>query len=232
LASRPPAFRIISIGTLAAHPLWDERRESRTGHSTCVLIESGTARVLVNPALPPTSLAARLSERTPTRPEQITHVFLTSFLPDHRRGLGLFESAAWLLHEPERQAAETTLAVRAGEARAEGDADLVRLFEHDLELLQATQVAPDRIAPGIDLFPLPGVTPGNCGLILPLAMSTVLVTGDAIASIEHLEQGKVLPSCFDVEQAQESFREAIEIADVLVPGRDNVMANPLRRLGR
>ena len=40
----------------------------------------------------------------------------------------------------------------------------------------------------------------------------------------------MLPSCIDVEQAGESFREAIEIADVIIPGRDNVLLNPLRKM--
>jgi hypothetical protein len=32
-----------------------------------------------------------------------------------------------------------------------------------------------------------------------------------------------------VQQAQESFAEAIQIADILIPGRDNVTVNPIRR---
>ncbi|MEO1511313.1 MAG: hypothetical protein AAFU70_04495, partial [Planctomycetota bacterium] len=59
---------------------------------------------------------------------------------------------------------------------------------------------------------------------------TTLVCGDAIPTIEHLEQGKVLPSADDAERAQESFREAVEIADVLVLGRDNLVVNPLRKM--
>ena len=50
-----------------------------------------------------------------------------------------------------------------------------------------------------------------------------------MATIEHLEAGKVLQSSVDVETAKESFQEAVEIADWLVLGRDNVAANPLRR---
>ena len=50
-------------------------------------------------------------------------------------------------------------------------------------------------------------------------------------TVEHLERGQVLPSCASIEQAQESFGEAVEIADVIVPGRDNIILNPLRQLG-
>ena len=81
----------------------------------------------------------------------------------------------------------------------------------------------------MDLFPLPGVTPGTCGLLLTLPRQTLLIAGDAVATVEHLEQGKVLDRCHDVEQAKESFAEAIEIADVIVPGRDNLCLVPTKR---
>ena len=51
---------------------------------------------------------------------------------------------------------------------------------------------------------------------MPLPQQTVLVCGDAVATSEHLEQGQVLASSWNREQALESFKEAIEIADVLV----------------
>jgi glyoxylase-like metal-dependent hydrolase (beta-lactamase superfamily II) len=174
------------------------------------------------------AMAARLSERTRDRPDQVTHVFLTNFQPDHRRALELFEEAQWLMNEPEQEAAAIVLRERVEEAERGGDAELAAMFQHDMQLLRRIETAPDRIAPGVDLFPLPGVTPGNCGLLLPLPGRTVLLAGDAVATVEHLEQGKVLPDCTDLELAQESFREAIEIADVLVLGRGNIVLNPLR----
>jgi hypothetical protein len=56
-----------------------------------------------------------------------------------------------------------------------------------------------------------------------------MICGDAIPTIEHLEQGKVLPWSENLDQAQESFKEAIEIADMLVLGRDNMVMNPTKR---
>ena len=35
----------------------------------------------------------------------------------------------------------------------------------------------------------------------------------------------------DLEKARESFKEAVEIADFLVLGRDNLVTNPIRPLG-
>jgi len=67
-----------------------------------------------------------------------------------------------------------------------------------------------------------------CGLIISKPRLTILICGDAVATVEHLEEGKVLPDCVDIELAQESFREAIEIADQLILGRDNIVGNPMR----
>lgn len=223
-------YRIISIGALAANPLWDEKSPVRTGHATTTLLASGQARVLVDPSLPPQALLARLGERTKLKPAEVTHVFLTSFDPDRRRALGAFEHAAWLMHEAERDAAGASLRAMLAEAVESGDRDLIALHERALAQLGRFQAAPDTIAPHVDLFPLPGVTPGLCGLLLAQPASTVLICGDAVATQDHLSQGKVLPHCADLAQAQESFREAIEIADVVVPGRDNVAANPMRRM--
>jgi len=225
-----PTFRIISIGTLEAHPLWHESAPLRTGHATTTLITAGEARILVNPSLPAALLAARLSERSPISADEVTHVFMTSFQGDHRRALRLFEHARWLVHEPERDAAAVELRGSRSEAEEAGDEELMRQYEREIALLDRTEAAPDVVAPKVDLFPLPGITPGTCGLLISLPAQSVLITGDAVATIEHLEQGKVLPHCANLTQAQESFREAIEIADVLVPGRDNLMLNPLRRI--
>ena len=64
----PPQFRVISIGTLAAHPLWDERGEVRTGHATTSLVTTDQTRILIDPSLPPAALTARLEERSRLRP--------------------------------------------------------------------------------------------------------------------------------------------------------------------
>jgi glyoxylase-like metal-dependent hydrolase (beta-lactamase superfamily II) len=99
----------------------------------------------------------------------------------------------------------------------------------EITLLQRCKSSPDTLAMGVDLFPLYGVTQGSCGLLLPQPSATVLVAGDAVASYEHLAEGKVLSPVFSLEQAQESFKEVIEIADLIVCGRDNVVQNPMRR---
>jgi glyoxylase-like metal-dependent hydrolase (beta-lactamase superfamily II) len=96
-------------------------------------------------------------------------------------------------------------------------------------VLRKFVAAEDSIAEHVDLFPLPGVTPGLCGLLLEGARHTTLICGDAVPTVEHLEQGQVLTNAADVTRARESFQEAVEIADLLVLGRDNIAVNPTKR---
>ncbi|MHA7814456.1 MAG: MBL fold metallo-hydrolase [Phycisphaerales bacterium] len=232
-------FRIISIGTLAANPLWDERQPVRTGHATTTLVRTGDMTLIVDPGLPAPALKARLQERSGLTPERVTHVYLTSFHPEARRGIELFPHADWLISEAEREAvgvpiaqslgrlAETQeMAKRTGEAFHEDQQATLEVLQRDIAILARTQASPDALSDDVDLFPLPGYSPGSCGLLLKGMSDTTLITGDTIATKEHLEQGKVLQASADRKKAMESFQEAIEIADLIIPGRDNLLINP------
>jgi glyoxylase-like metal-dependent hydrolase (beta-lactamase superfamily II) len=270
-----PTVRIISIGALARHPMWDEAGPVRTGHATCTLIRSGDACIIVDPGLPPEIIAARLNERSGLRASDITHVFLTSFQPDTTRGLLAFEKAPWLISNLEREAVGIPLvgklklaveqkenAVRDELARQisllqrckpvdrAGDGDAARMapennepdadeddddYDQDedsrdgrgSEADDHDRIAEQSLAPGVDLFPLPGITPGLCGLIIDTGDLTTLICGDALATSEHYAQRKVLPLPYNLEQAKASFAEAMQIADILIPGRDNLLINEL-----
>ncbi len=223
------SFRVISIGTMAHNVDWGERGDVRAAHATTTLIVSGDERILVDPSLPEQILVPRLAERSGLKPADITRVFLTNFHPMRRRGLGAFEEAQWFVSEIERESMGAQLVAKFKEAEDAGDGDLAATLRAEIALLQRCGAAPDRLAEGVDLFPLYGITPGNAGLLLPLPGYTALVAGDAVANIECLERGKVISPVFNLEQAQESFKEAIEIADYIVCGRDNAVPNPMRR---
>jgi glyoxylase-like metal-dependent hydrolase (beta-lactamase superfamily II) len=223
------SVRIISLGALAAHPLWGEPAPVRTGHATTSLVRSGKRVILVDPGLPEAVIAARLHERSGLRPADVTHVFLTSFSRDCRRGIGAFDKAVWWISEAEREAVGVPLVGVLHKAVADGDEDVKKHVERDIAVLRACQPAPDHLAENVDLFPLPGVTPGLCGLLVAAPRTTTLICGDAVATSEHLEKGLVLDSAADVTRARESFGEALEIADALVLGRDNLTLNPVRR---
>lgn len=221
--------RVISIGAMSAHPLWNERDAVRTGHATTTLIRAGKLTILVDPGLPEQALVARLGERANIRAEDVTHVFLTSFHPEVRRGLGAFTKATWWIGETEREVVGVPLAQALTEMHGREDPDRIEDLRLEVAMLKRCQPAPDRLAPGVDLYPMPGVSPGLCGLLLAGTRNTTIICGDAIPSIEHLEQGKIVPWAENVEQAGETFREAVELGDYLILGRDNFVANPTKR---
>jgi glyoxylase-like metal-dependent hydrolase (beta-lactamase superfamily II) len=221
--------RVISIGALAANPLWNEKEPVRTGHATTSLIRARDKVILVDPGLPEPAVAARLTERSGLRVGDVTHVFLTSFQPDTRRGIMAFEGATWWVSQAERESVGVPLIGELQRVTQEsGDDELIAALELDVAILRRCEPAPDRLADGVDLFPLHGVTAGLTGLIVSESQQTTLVCGDAIATNEHLERGQVLSRCADVDKARESFAEAIEIADRLILGRDNWVRSPTR----
>ncbi len=222
-------LRIISIGCLDAHPLWNEKGPARTGHATTTLIRTDGKAILVDPGLPPAIITARLAERSGLEAQDITHVFLTSFRPETIRGLEAFPEVPWLVSETERETVGVPLAQMLQQALAEDEKNLAEALSADVARLRRCESAPDRLAKGVDLFPLPGVTPGLCGLLVAEAMRTILICGDAAPTIEHIERGMVMKNAANLEKAKESLIEAMEIADLLVPGRDNIVPSPSQR---
>jgi glyoxylase-like metal-dependent hydrolase (beta-lactamase superfamily II) len=215
-------YRIISIGSLSRHELWQQDCPPRPPHATTTLVRSGDRVILVDPSLPAKVLLPRLAERSGLKPQDITDVFLTCFRPAHRWGLSAFTEAHWLISEQERNTIGAMLVERFEQ---EDDPEAKQTLQQDIALLRKCEVAPDKLADHVDLFPLPGYTPGTCGLLLSEPRTTVLIAGDAVATGEHLEQGRVLRGAFDLELAQESVVEAVQIADVIVPGHDNLVMN-------
>lgn len=217
--------RVISIGTLSAHPLWGERAPVRTGHSTCTLVRSGEVTMIIDPGLPEQAMAARLGERANLRTDQITHVFLTSFHPDTHRGIGCFKEATWWVSKPEREGVGIPLIQQLKKATDDGETEIAELLKRQIEILHRCEEAPESLAERVDVFPLYGLTPGLTGVLIEEPEITTLVCGDAIPTVEHLRRKMVLPNCASMEQARESFAEAVQIADLLVLGRDGPVMN-------
>ncbi len=219
-------LRVISIGTLAAHPLWREREPVRSGHSTCTLIRSGEVTLLIDPGLPDRAMVQRLAERAHVEPDDITHVFLTSFHPDTHRGIGAFENATWWISRAEREGVGVPMISALRHAVEQGNEELKKAVENEVAMLERCEEAPETLAEGVDLFPLPGVSPGMCGVIIEGGEATTVVCGDAVATVEHLLRRQVLPWASNVPAAKASFAEALEMGDYLVLGRDNIVPSP------
>jgi glyoxylase-like metal-dependent hydrolase (beta-lactamase superfamily II) len=205
---------IISIGTLGRNLLWNESAPRRTAHATTTLIRAGKRTIVVDPGLPAPALQARFNERIGGKIEEITDVFLTHIGNDSIAGLELLEHAKWWCSEAERELLAMQL------KREKESANVLR------ELLKRLHAAPDKLMPAVDLFPLPGYTAGTCGLLIAAPLSTTLVAGPAVPTLDHFLAGQVLPDVKHLDKAKESLTEVYEIADIIVPGYDNYFANP------
>ena len=209
---------------MSRNRLWNETERVRTGHATTSLIRTGKRNILIDPGLPLPAIGARLYERTGLRPEQIDTIFLTNFRPSHRAGLPLFSSARVYIHEREQQAMSQRLANLIEEAPPDDEDRAVLVAE--LKLIESIRAPDDQLAEHVDLFPLFGYTPGTCGLLVAAPTNTILIAGDAVPTLDHFLAGQILPDSYDIQAAQESMREVYEIADLIVPGHDNIFANP------
>ena len=219
-------FDVVSIGTLSRNILWHEKEPVRTAHATTTLIRTGKKNILIDPGLPGSAIAARLYERSGLKPHQIDIVFLTNFQLAHRGGISAFPDAKWYVHELEREAVRTKYSAILKELPDEADDEHRVIISRELEILDSCKDAPDKLVAGIDLFPLFGYTAGTCGLLLTLPTTTVLIAGDAVPTQEHFLVGQVLPDPYNLTAAKEALQEVYDIADVIIPGHDNVFQCP------
>jgi glyoxylase-like metal-dependent hydrolase (beta-lactamase superfamily II) len=221
---------VVSIGALSKNPLWEERVPLRSSHATTTLIkttdEAGKAvNLLVDPSLPFQILEPRIHERAGLKADAITHVFLTNWRPVHRRALESFPKATWWMNEPEIDAANAALD-RADAAAANQATTADPVVAKERALLARVEAAPDALAEGVDLYPLLGYSPGQCGLLVSEPTRTTLIAGDAVPTAGHFLAGQVFQEAWDLAKAKESLLEVYEIADVVIPGHDNLFLAP------
>jgi glyoxylase-like metal-dependent hydrolase (beta-lactamase superfamily II) len=218
-------FHIISIGTTRRNLLWGESTAMRTQHTTTTLLRVEGKSILVDPSLPADLLEARLFDRTGEQFDSITDVFCTTLRPDSRRALlggdaSPLAHANWWTAQGEIDWYTSRLADMVESAKRIDT--ITDELKADIAALKRIRPASDTLAPGVSLYPLPGVTPGCCGLLLAMPSATVLLTGPAAISRQHLIDGMIAPDCIDKDAAMESLSEVLDIADLIIPGYDNV----------
>jgi len=215
-------YRVISIGTLSRHRLWGEPAAVRTAHATTTLVVEDDRRILVDPSLPGTILSARFAERTGRGLESVTDVFCTTLRPVHRRGLPALTHAKWWTGERELSTYRGHL-VALKEAADRLDEAGAEAVEDDLRLTDRFSAAPEQFSRQVQVMPMYGASVGSCGLLLTPVITTVVVAGDAAPTREHIEAGQVWQGCADRDAAIRSLQDLLELADVIVPGHDNVV---------
>jgi len=197
---------VLAIGSPAQNVYWNETAPVRHAYATATLVRSGEMILVVDPGWPADVLRAALYYRAGLEPAAVTHVFLTHFDAAHFAGIGLFADAAWSMYEEE---------IRWAKADAPaGDAGR--------QVLKRITAAPESFAPGVDLFPTFGHTPGHASVLVYTALESLIVAGDAVPTRDHFEHGDLGGEPWDLQKAKESFQDVLEIADLIVPGHDNL----------
>ncbi len=222
-------YCVVSIGALSRHRLWGEAAAVRTSHATTTAIFDGDRVILVDPSLPAQALAPVFNERTGKRLGDVTDVFCTTLRPVHRRSIQAVPDARWWVHAEELAWYQHQLEERLDSA-GRLDPQYAETLEKETELLEAFRPAPEKLSEHVTVYPLRGASPGSAGLLLTPPTVTVVVAGDAAVTGEHVRRGQVWDGCADVEQATASMRDFLELADVIIPGHDNVLLMPGRWL--
>lgn len=222
-------YRVISIGTLSKNRLWSEGAAVRTAHATTTLVTDGDRRILVDPSLPAPALTARYFERTGRKLDDVTDVFCTTLRPVHRRSIEALPEARWWAPEEELETYRRHLEGLQESAGRLSQED-ARNVESDLRLIERFQAAPEKFTDQVHLYPLRGPSPGSAGLLLTPATTTVVLAGDAVLTVDHLLAGQVWEGSADAEAAAQALRDVLEVADVIIPGHDNLTLTPQRLL--
>ncbi len=218
-------YRIISIGALSHNRLWGEAAATRTAHATTTVVCEGDRTILVDPSLPGPALAARFNERTGKTLADVTDVFCTTLRPVHRRSIQAFDRAKWWAAEQEIQWYRGYISAMLDAAERISPEDAAAA-QADLDLVERFEAAGDKLSRQVQVYPLSGATGGTAGLLLTPATTTIMIAGDAALTAEHVMRGQVWKGCIDTEAAMTSLQEIVELADVIVPGHDNLMLAP------
>lgn len=196
---------VIAIGSLAKNKYWGENSRVRAEYATATLVRSGKAVILVDPGWPAEVMRSSLFYRAGLEPGAVTHVFLTHFDPSHYGGIGLFQKAVWWAYEEEIRYADAETAVDSPSR----------------DIVSRLVPAPEKLAPGVDLYPTFGHSAGHASLLACPATHSVVIAGDAVLTQEHYERADLGDKPWDLTKAKSSFQDIMEIADMVVPGHDN-----------
>ena len=222
-------YSVVSIGTLSCNRLWGEGAAVRTAHATTTLISTKYRTILVDPSLPAAALAARFDERTGKSLQDVTDVFCTTLRPVHRRSLEALAHANWWCSEEELEVYSDFLRRQQDTADRQESED-AGVIKAELKLLDRFKPAPDKFDDQVSLYPLPGASEGSAGLLLTPPTVTIVIAGDAALTAEHVSRGQVWHRSADPAAAVQSMQDLLEIADVIIPGHDNLMLAPRRWL--
>ena len=220
-------YSVISIGALSRNRLWGESAAIRGSHATITAVFDEGKIILVDPSLPAQALGPVFNERTGKQLADVTDVFCTTLRPVHRRSITALPEANWWAYKDEIDVYRAKLAAMLDSAERIDPTDAVQI-EVDLKLLESFRPAPEKFTEQVTVYPMAGATDGSAGLLLTPPTMSIVIAGDAVLTAGHVALGQVWEGCDDREKALETLRDVLELADVIVPGHDNVCFSPGR----
>lgn len=196
---------VVTIGNLSRNRYWGESEE-KSLHSvicTTTIITGKGFHVIVDPSLSDSkAMADELKRRTGLTPDDIDIAFVTHEHGDHHCGLPGFPKAKWL-----------------ATAEAASIINTSAKYEKKVEPVGKT------IFDVIDVVTTPGHTPGTAGLRFDYRGLSVFVAGDAIATKDFWDEGRIYFKALDIDVAKQSMKKIASISDIVVPGHDNYFIN-------
>ncbi len=220
-------YSVISIGALSRNRLWGESVAVRSSHATTTAVFDEGKVILVDPSLPAQALGPVFNERTGKQLADVTDVFCTTLRPVHRRSILALPEANWWAYQDEIDSHRAKLAALLESAERISPADAGQI-EADLKLLESFRPAPEKFTEQVTVYPMAGASAGSAGLLLTPPTMSIVIAGDAVLTAEHFAMGQVWEGCEDREKALDTLRDVLELAEVIVPGHDNVFIPPRR----
>lgn len=173
-----------------------KQEKGERASSTAVLVRDGDATVLVDPGINRQILSSAL-EKVQVRPEDITHVLITHYHPDHAYGAAWFPEAI----------------VLDNDCRYKGDV----INEHD-GFIPGTELA---------IMKTPGHASEHCSLAVPTEQGMVVIAGDVFWWYDEEEQSLDVNRkdlyADDQSQLKESRGKVLKLADIIIPGHGDVI---------
>lgn len=157
------------------------------------------------------------------QPSDVKDVIITHLHYDHAGNFRLLPSARFHIQEPEIHFAAGRHVRHPFFKQAyevEDIVDVVRLNFADRVMFYNGRVD---LAPGIELEPMPGHTPGQQVVRINTRRGWVMLLSDAAHYFENIERGRPFPAATDLPQMMDSFDRINATAgglDRLIPGHD------------
>lgn len=206
----PLKWKNITLGHLSRNKFWGESdiAQYHSVVATTTLVQADGLNILVDPTLPVEQTEELLRLHAGLGREDIDIVYATHYHADHRIDADCYPNAK--LYMSEATLADIQIAM---EEVKQGRG--VPQFVVGLEDFRA---APEQLAPGVQLYALPGHTDGNTGLMLDAPEGKVLLSGDTIMGEEYFCAGEGYWFNTSAEKTHLSIVLAAQHADVVVPG--------------